>query len=257
MMLDPNANSRREVATMRVTLHTPDGPIRGQVEVETGPTRLAELVPTALELTNILVARAARKQEGLGHRISCRAGCGACCRQMVCLSPPECFYLADFIDSMPELARTNALARFSEIETRLDSEGMLDPLMRPNYDDEIALEIARKYFFMGMPCPFLIDESCSIHAHRPVVCREYNVISPPELCVDPIRNEVVRVPMPQPLSTPLARLAAELTGTKARLIPLSLTPRWVSQNQDLRDATWAGLDLFTRFLQLLDEVSLT
>jgi hypothetical protein len=108
---------------------------------------------------------------------------------------------------------------------------------------------------MGMPCPFLIDESCSIHAHRPVVCREYNVTSPPELCTDPIRNPIIRVPLPQPLSTPLARLTAELTGTKTRLIPLSLVPLWVSENQDLRRANWPGLDLFKRFLQLLDEIA--
>jgi hypothetical protein len=31
-------------------------------------------------------------------------------------------------------------------------------------------------------CPFLEDEACSIHADRPLSCREYLVTSPPELC---------------------------------------------------------------------------
>ena len=244
----------RESVTMRVTLATPDGPIRGQVAVDTGPMHLADLVPTALELTEILVARASRKEALAGRPVSCRAGCGACCRQMVCLSVPECFYLADFIDTLPGPARENALQRFAEIERRLEAEHLLEPLLDPDYDDERALQIAHKYFFMSMPCPFLIEESCSIHPQRPVVCREYNVTSPAQWCADPIQNPIARVPMPQPLTTPLARLTAELTGTRTRLVPLTLVPRWVSEHQELRAQTWPGLDLFKRFLQLLDEL---
>jgi Fe-S-cluster containining protein len=39
-----------------------------------------------------------------------------------------------------------------------------------------------------MPCPFLEDESCSIHPDRPLVCREYLVTSPAELCAGPRRK---------------------------------------------------------------------
>lgn len=255
MSLSPETSPRREVVSMRVTLHSADGPIRGQVEVDTGPTRLAELVPTALELTDILVARAARRESKAGHPISCRAGCGACCRQMVCLSAPECFYLADFIDSLPEQKRSFLRQRFDEIESRLQAEGMLAPLLDDDYDDDRALAMAQKYFFMGMPCPFLVDESCSIHPHRPVVCREYNVTSPPDLCVDPIHNAIVRVKMPQPLSTPLAQLTAALTNTKVRLIPLTLAPRWAEEHSALRSKTWPGLEIFKRFLEFLDQLS--
>ncbi len=216
--------------------------------------RLAELVPTTLELTDILVARATRKVARSGDRISCRAGCGACCRQMVCLSIPECFYLVDFMERMPGAARATALRQFAEIESRLAEQNLIEPLLDPDYHDDRALQIAHKYFFMHMPCPFLTEESCSIHTHRPVVCREYNVTSPAELCVDPIRNNVIRLPMPQPLTTPLARLAAELTDTKTRLIPLSLAPRWVAEHAELRDRTWPGLETFERFLKLISEL---
>lgn len=249
-----NPKPTREIATMRVTLSTPDGPIRGQVEVDTGPMRLADLVPTALELTDMLVARASRKEAQAGRTISCRAGCGACCRQMVGLSAPECFYLADFVETMPVAARAAAQKRFVEIEIRLQNEGLLAPLMDPECDDERSLGIALKYFFLGVPCPFLIEESCSIHEDRPVVCREYNVTSAAELCRDPIHNPIMRVPMPQPLSTPLARLAAEMAGIETRLVPLSLAPRWVAEHEPLRHQTWPGLDLFNRFLQLVSEV---
>ncbi len=44
---------------------------------------------------------------------------------------------------------------------------------------------ARRYFHLGIACPFLEDESCSIHADRPISCREYLVTSPAVNCADP------------------------------------------------------------------------
>ena len=39
-----------------------------------------------------------------------------------------------------------------------------------------------RYFAAGIPCPFLEEERCGVYDERPVVCREYAVTSPPELC---------------------------------------------------------------------------
>jgi Fe-S-cluster containining protein len=160
---------------MRVTLNTPEGPIRGSVQVDTGPIFLADLVSTAQELTNILVARANRREEKAGHPISCRAGCGACCRQMVSLSIPECFYLADYLDSFDSARRKEVQDRFDAAEAELTRRGITEFFDRADYDDEAALKLAVDYFYLGIPCPFLVEESCSIHEHRPVVCRDYNV----------------------------------------------------------------------------------
>jgi hypothetical protein len=54
--------------------------------------------------------------------------------------------------------------------------------------------------------------------------------------------------MPLPLSVPLARVTASLTGDKPRLIPLTLVPRWVAEHTDLRKRQWSGTELFDRFL---------
>lgn len=239
---------------MRVTLNTPEGPIRGSVQVETGPIYLADLVSTAQELTNILVSRANRREEKAGRPISCRAGCGACCRQMISLSIPECFYLADFLDSFEPARRKAVQDRFDTTEAELTRRGITEFFDRSDYDGEAALKLAIDYFYLGIPCPFLVDESCGIHEHRPVVCRDYNVTSPATWCADPANYRIAKVPMPQPLSTPLARLTAELTGTTPRLIPLTLALRFVAQNVDLRNRTWPGLDLFKKFLGYLDEL---
>ena len=39
--------------------------------------------------------------------------------------------------------------------------------------------LGREYFQLGIPCPFLEEESCSIYHDRPITCREYLVTSPP------------------------------------------------------------------------------
>ena len=39
-----------------------------------------------------------------------------------------------------------------------------------------------EYFTYQVACPFLENESCSIHESRPIACREYLVTSSPEYC---------------------------------------------------------------------------
>jgi len=235
-------------AFFEVELATPVGPVHGRVAVDTGPMGLVDLVPTALELTNILVNRARSREEKQGRHISCQAGCGACCRQMVPLSAPEAFYLAELLKSLPSEHRKEVIRRFEGVVKELDGQELIDELLDPHYCDDVVLPIAKRYFSLSLPCPFLVEESCSIHSHRPVACREYNVTSPPSWCADPYSHEVVKVPMPLPLSLPLARLTARLTSFKPRLIPLTLLPLWVAEHGELRQRQWPGVELFQQLM---------
>jgi len=138
-----------ETAFFEVDLATPLGQVRGRVAVDTGPMGLVDLVPTALELTNILVDRARRREEKEGRRISCRAGCGVCCRQMVPLSAPEAFYLADLMDSISANRRKEVLKRFGGIVEELERQNLIDELLDPDYCDDAVLPIAKKYFLLN------------------------------------------------------------------------------------------------------------
>ena len=231
-------------AVVNIELTDPEGTIRGQVEVDTGPLHLADLVPTAYELTMVLSGRANQRAEREGKPISCQAGCGACCRQLVPVSPPEAFYLYNLICSFETERRNEVVSRFEHIASELVKHEMVEELFNPKIDDSPVLEVSRRYFMMQMPCPFLENESCSIHPHRPVACREYNVTSPAEWCARPMDYEIAKVPMPMPLSLPLTRLTSELIGAKAPLVPLSLVPQWVEQNRKYGQMTWPGMDLF-------------
>ena len=251
-MPEPQPKSDPQMQVRTVELETPDGIISGKVGVTSGPMSLAGLVPTALALTGALVDRAVKLEIKAGRSISCRAGCGACCRHMVPLSPPEAFYLMDAIDSFDAARRDSCLRRFDQITSVLDEQGMIDELLDPPLTDEDSLPIARRYFALGMACPFLVDESCGIHQHRPISCRDYNVTSPAEWCAEPYQHDIAKVPMPLPLSAALARVTEALSGEKACLIPLTLVPHWTRERAALRARKWPGPELFDRFLAELN-----
>lgn len=236
------------VALQKVQLMTPDGPLRGQVQIDTGPMRLQDLVGTAQELTSVMGDRAIRRSEKLGFKLSCAAGCGACCRQMVPVSVPEAYALADLLDGLDPIARAGVLGRFEKIEAHLVKLNMVDQLMDSTLASDPAKALNRTYFALQMPCPFLVDESCSIHAERPVACRDYNVTSPAAWCRDPWTFSVDVIPMPLPLSVALARVTAEVTGGEPILVPLTLVPRWVAAHPEWRQSTWPGLELFQKFM---------
>lgn len=252
-MSDTTPTPHRNTQVRTVELPTPDGVIRGKVAVTTGPLHLAGLVPTVYELTNALVGRVIGQEQDAGRTLSCRAGCGACCRHMVPLSPPEAFYLMDVIESFEPVRRATLLERFDEVVGVLDARGLIDELLDPPPCDETVLPVARQYFALGQACPFLVDESCSIHAHRPIACRDYNVTSAAAWCARPYEHEIAKVPMPLPLSVPLSKLTGLVTGEKPCLIPLTLVPRWVSEHADLRVRRWPGLELFDKLLAQLAE----
>ncbi len=239
-------------ALFEVDFKTPLGSIRGQVAIEDEPMRLAELVPTALELTNNLANRAARREEKSGRKITCCAGCGACCCQLVMVSLPEAFYIADMIETLDENFRKDLHRRFDRVVAELERHQMIDELMNPRlHESGTNFPIVQQYFDLKLPCPFLIEESCAIHPNRPVPCRDYNVTSDAVLCADPYHNEISKVPMPVALTIPLAQIAAFLTRSKLHLIPLVLVPRWVSTNTELRQRQWPGHELFQQFLQIV------
>jgi len=231
-----------------VELPTPDGVVKGRIAVTRGQMGLSGLVRTACALTDGLVARAVQLERQAGRALTCAAGCGACCRHMVPVSPPEAIHLVETIESLGSERRGKAMDAFGRVIAVLERHRLIADLFDPPPTDEPILPAARKYFELGLACPFLRNGSCVIHPQRPIACRDYNVSSPADWCDTPYDKDVAKIPMPMPLSVSLARLTAKLTGDRPCLIPLTLAPRWVEQNQVLRRRNWPGLELFDRFL---------
>jgi len=147
------------------------------------PVTIEQLLPILRGLSSLFSARGAVRSEAAGRPISCRAGCGACCRQLVPLSPSEAGALARLVDALPEPRRGQIRGRFEEALQKLDAAGLLGRMGTRTPAERT--ELGRAYFRQGIACPFLEDESCSIHPDRPMACREYLVSSPAENCRTP------------------------------------------------------------------------
>jgi Fe-S-cluster containining protein len=218
----------QSAATLRLTIG--DLQIAHRLEVPDDKVAAATVVPALQGLVNAVVEAAERQSTAAGHSISCRKGCGACCRQLVPISASEAERLIGLIDALPGPQRKALAERFATAANTLDRaslrQALLDPAQRAGKTDR---ELSAAYFALGIPCPFLEEESCSIHAERPLVCREYLVTSPATLCARPDQEGVTPVPVPK-VSTAARGLEehrAEIDVAN-RWFPLSLLLVWAA-----------------------------
>lgn len=240
---------------------------RFDVPVALGRRIPLDLLPAAREFsrqaTEVVVEQAARA----GRGVSCRAGCGACCRQLVAISLIEAVALADLVEAMAEPRRGTVRARFAAATARLESAGLLDVAGQPGrraLRGDAALTAAarvedtgRRYFALGIACPFLEDEACSIHPERPLVCREYHVSSPPSHCADRSAGPIEKIEPPLHMSSVLARAGDRIGATGATTLPLVLALEVAAaRGEALREPVDGG-DLFEALVAAIDTGSRT
>lgn len=223
-----------ESVTANVTLSGPDWQLQAKMTVPTGATRLRQLLPMVESMTDAMVSTAAQAEADQGRPISCKKGCGACCRQLVPISEVEARHIREVVSKLPEPRRTTVLARFAEARRQLEASGLLDSLnKRADWSDGEGRAIGLRYFAQGIPCPFLEEESCSIYHDRPVTCREYLVTSPAENCARPSPETVRMVRMPMKVWTALARFdPVSPTARYVRWVPLILAPEWAEAHPE-------------------------
>jgi Fe-S-cluster containining protein len=214
---------------------------RLEVPVPAGPVLPIELLPLLQSLTDTLVAIAVEDAEVTGSQISCRKGCGACCRQLVPIAGVEVEAMRRIVDKLPEGRRALVRERFADAHQRLDAAGLLRQLREPLAIPRAALEsLGIAYFSLGIACPFLDDESCSIHAERPLSCREYLVVSPAEHCVRPTPSTIKCVKIPAKVSNAARHLDAPSETVAPPWIPLILALEWEDASQTPAAATQTG-----------------
>ncbi len=202
------AADAHSTATLRLTVG--DLRVVHPITVPQAPVPAAAVVPALQELVNAVVAAAEA-----GKTVSCRKGFGACCRQLVPISRTEGERLLALVEAMPAERRERLKTRFAAAEAAIAAAGLADRAGRS--DRELSLA----YFALRLPCPFLEDESCSIHADRPLVCREYLVTSPAELCAGPAQEGVTPVAVPK-----VSMAARGLQNESEDWFPLALLMKW-------------------------------
>lgn len=187
-----------------------------QGRAQTGSMRLVDFLPVLQSFDNAITDAAARAAERMGKQISCSAGCGACCRQMVPLGDDEAARLLELVEQMPEERREEVRERFRDAVRRLSEAGLLDCVR-------------------------------SVHPDRPLRCREYLVTSPAENCRDPGRGRIEMVPIPRSVSSLLFRFLGE--GERPRWTPMILMLEWAEQHSGEPLPRFDGRALFETFLK--------
>lgn len=202
--------------------------LNASVQLPAGRTTLTQLLPIIQNLENAIVEKVGEAANAAGTPISCRAGCGACCRQMVPVSIFEAEALTDWLATLPEDRMAALRERFHRALSALRDAGVIEAILDEKWllDQESSTQLAIDYFHAGVPCPFLENESCSIHPIRPLSCREYLVTSPPALCQDPSVHNVSGVRLPLRLSRAVYLIGQQLTKERRGWIPLVFLLAW-------------------------------
>jgi Fe-S-cluster containining protein len=235
------AAEAHSTATLRLTVG--DLRIVHPITVPSGPVAAADVMPALQGLVNAVVEAAESGLTKSGGSISCRKGCGACCRQLVPVSRTEGERLLQVVEAMPAERREVLKARFAAAEAAIEGGDLKE---RQGRSDR---ELSTAYFALGVPCPFLEDESCSIHPERPLVCREYLVTSPAALCAGPKQEGVTPVAVPK-----VSMAARRLQDEKDDWFPLAMLMAW-AKTRSRKVERRTGPEWVQRFLKRMSSTS--
>lgn len=225
--------------TLEATLNLPAEPIS-----------VEELLPALYAFADAYLEAVRIQARESGLQISCRPGCGACCAQLVPLSEAEALRLARLVQQMPAPRRDQILGRFRLLRQRLEDAGLWERLRDTEAlpDLEVRRRIGIEYFSLGVPCPFLENQSCSIYPDRPMRCREYFVTSPAVHCADPSPETVKVLPLPVKFSEVLYCFGDGRGFENTRWVPLSHLFDWMERNETRQPVLLPAVEMFRNFL---------
>lgn len=218
-----------ENVSVKFTVGIGDGKFTATAIVPAGQTNLTQILPVLQSLDDSFIGGITAQLSEAGLKVSCKAGCGACCRQMVPLSIFEAEALSAWIHTLPESRQQELTGRFHQALLKLAKAGLIDRLVNEDWlvETESAQQLALDYLYQRVPCPFLEDESCSIYPIRPLICCEYLVTSPPEHCYDPATLHAAPVDLLLNFSRVLNGIGAEHEPGSRGWIPLLFLFAWM------------------------------
>lgn len=252
------AEQLEEMVTVEFAVGIGDGQFNAAATVPAGQTNLTRILPVLQSLSSSFIDGVTAQLAEGGRAVSCKAGCGACCRQMVSISIFEAEALSDWIRTLPEEKQEQLASRFHQALLALGAAGIIDRLVNEDWlaETESARKLALDYLYARVPCPFLEEESCSIHPIRPLICREYLVTSPPEHCADPAHLQVVPVRLPLNFSRILKAIGKELEQDSRGWIPLVFLFAWMKSGARPGDAVaGSGPQVLYEFVKRMSEAA--
>ena len=190
--------------TGNIVLRINGEPVEMEMTVPAFPIKPHRMLPVFQQMSSAMVGECVNAVEAKGKSVSCKAGCGACCRQAVPISEVEAYQLAELVESMPEPRQSEVRQRFAQALAHFTEMKWFDELIDikdlasagdPGFTPDKFNEVITNYMKEDVPCPFLEEESCSIHPDRPLLCRDYLVTSAGEKCAAPTKENIEKVPI--------------------------------------------------------------
>ncbi len=246
----------RENEQLNINLSVAGVPLPVAVSVPTQRVSLRRMLPVIQKMSSELIALGTKNLRESGKEVSCGAGCGACCRQLVPVAEAEAYALSDLVEKMGEPRRSEIKARFNSAIEKLNSASFFKRLdeAAESENEEDYDGMITEYFRFQIACPFLANESCSIHASRPIACREYLVTSSPEFCSTAEGDGVENVRHFFQVKEALISLARRKTAERLPFVPLICSMEFARTNRgDSPKRT--GREWMQRFFTKLAEYS--
>ncbi len=232
--------------TISIDLETPENRIHSiHLKIPTQKVKFTAIIPPLFELFDKII-----DLELSGKTITCSKGCGTCCNQLIPLSIPEAFYIFDLINSFPPKRQKVVKKRFHSTLNTIMNAGLYDGLYNPREN----VNIDKDYFKLGLACPFLEMNQCTIYEYRPFVCRDFHVVSPKNLCKDPYENQIEKIKIKWNIGALTAAYSYRLYGLPSNPIPLSMALNWRKKNKPLIKKKWPGVQIFQTILDCLPKI---
>lgn len=228
------------------------------VEAPEGRLTLADVVPLARAVCDRLTGTVVGQVAAQGRPITCSKGCGVCCTSYVIpLTVPEAFCLQREFQALPDRQRDRLESALVALAGKITAAGLAEGFAKLDRNDPASLDKQRQmvggwWARERVPCPLLRDQSCSLYPIRPVPCREFLAVSPPQLCAE---NRPVRARWPFSMRTVLATWAGRLEDREPSLILMPNLLSWCRVRVTRARRTWRSPGMVRAFLDVLTEIA--
>src|ERR1039457_6425980 len=148
---------QQETVCVEFAVGIGEGKFTATAVVPAGQTNLTQILPVLQSLDDSLIGGVTTQLAESGLTVSCKAGCGACCRQMVPLSIFEAEALAAWIRTLPQARQQELAERFHQALLKISAAGLIDRMVDETWlaDNDTARKLALDYLYARVPCPRL------------------------------------------------------------------------------------------------------